>query len=107
MANIMLISVNERKKEIRLRKALGARGKDIKLQFLFEAVAVTLAGGVMGILLGATGAQVLKMVTDMPVFVPWEGIVLGVVSSSLVGIVAGMQPAGRAAQLPPVESLRG
>ena len=107
VANIMLISVNERKREIGLRKAVGARSKDIKLQFLLEAVAVTLAGGIIGIILGGIGAQILKMVTGIPVSVSWVSIALGVVSSSLVGIIAGMQPATRAAKLQPVESLRG
>ncbi|MFO7914540.1 MAG: ABC transporter permease [Candidatus Krumholzibacteriales bacterium] len=106
VANIMLISVNERKREIGLRKAVGARSKDIKLQFLFEATAVTLTGGIIGIVLGGAGAQFLKMITAMPVSVSWEGVALGVVSSSLVGIIAGMQPASRAARLQPVESLR-
>lgn len=106
VANIMLISVNERTKEIGLRKAVGARSKDIKLQFLFEAAAVTLTGGIIGIILGGIGAQILQMITGIPVSVSWEGILLGVVSSSLVGIIAGMQPASRAAQLQPVESLR-
>lgn len=106
VANIMLISVNERKKEIGLRKAVGARSKDIRLQFLFEATAVTLIGGIIGIVLGGAGAYILKIITGMPVSVSWEGIALGVISSSLVGLVAGMQPASRASRLPPVESLR-
>jgi len=106
VANIMLISVSERKKEIGLRKAVGARSRDIKLQFLFEATAVTLVGGIIGIILGGIGAQILKIVTGIPVSVSWLGVVLGVVSSSLVGIIAGMQPASRAAKMQPVESLR-
>ena len=107
VANIMLISVNERKREIGLRKAVGARSKDIKLQFLLEATAVTLVGGIISIILGGFGAQILQMITGMPVSITWESIALGVVSSSLVGIIAGMQPASRAAKLQPVESLRG
>ncbi len=107
IANIMLISVSERKKEIGLRKAVGARNKDIKLQFLFEATAVTLTGGIIGIILGGTGAQILQTITGIPVAVSWEGILLGVVSSSLVGIIAGLQPARKAAALQPVEALRG
>jgi putative ABC transport system permease protein len=106
VANIMLISVNERKKEIGLRKAVGAKSKDIRLQFLLEAAAVTLAGGIIGILMGSAGARILQLITAMPVSVSWEGIVLGVVSSSLVGIIAGLQPAKRAAKLQPVEALR-
>jgi len=106
VANIMLISVNERKKEIGLRKAVGAKSKDIMLQFLFEASAVTLIGGVIGIILGGIGAKVLEMITGMPVSISWEGVALGVVSSSLVGIIAGLQPAKRASKLQPVEALR-
>jgi len=106
VANIMLISVNERKKEIGLRKAVGAKSKDIMMQFLFEASAVTLIGGVIGIILGGVSAKVLEMITGMPVSISWEGVALGVVSSSLVGIIAGLQPAKRASKLQPVEALR-
>jgi putative ABC transport system permease protein len=106
VANIMLISVNERKKEIGLRRAVGARSKDIMLQFLFEATAVTLAGGLFGIVLGGIGAKILGFMTGMPVSVSWEGIALGIVSSSLVGIIAGIQPAKHASKLLPVDALR-
>ncbi|MFZ5517459.1 MAG: ABC transporter permease [Candidatus Zhuqueibacterota bacterium] len=106
VANIMLISVNERKKEIGLRKAVGAKSKDIMMQFLFEASAVTLIGGVIGIILGGGGAKILEMITGMPVSISWESVTLGVVSSSLIGIIAGLQPAKRASKLQPVEALR-
>jgi len=106
VANIMLISVNERRREIGLRKAVGAQGKDIMLQFLYEAVAVTLTGGVIGIVLGAIGAKILEVVTQMPTSVSWESVLLGVIFSSLVGIIAGLQPAKKAAALQPIEALR-
>jgi putative ABC transport system permease protein len=106
VANIMLISVNERRKEIGLRKAVGALRKDIMLQFLYEATAVTLTGGVIGIVLGAIGAKILEAITQMPTSISWESVALGVVFSSLVGIVAGLQPAKRAAALQPIEALR-
>lgn len=106
VANIMLISVNERRKEIGLRKAVGAQRKDILLQFLYEATAVTLTGGVIGILLGAIGAKLLEAITQMPTSISWESVALGVLFSSLVGIVAGLQPARRAAALQPIEALR-
>jgi putative ABC transport system permease protein len=106
VANIMLISVNERHKEIGLRKAVGARRKDIMLQFLYEAVAVTLTGGVIGIIFGAIGAKILEAVTQMPASISWESVVLGVIFSSLVGIIAGLQPAKKAAALQPIEALR-
>jgi putative ABC transport system permease protein len=106
VANIMLISVNERRKEIGLRKAVGAQRKDIMLQFLYESTAVTLTGGVIGIVLGAIGAKILEAITQMPISISWESMVLGLVFSSLVGIVAGLHPAKRAAALQPIEALR-
>lgn len=106
VANIMLVSVNERRKEIGLRKAVGARSRDIMLQFLYEATAVTLSGGLVGIGLGAVGVRVLEAVTDMPTSISWESLALGVVSSSLVGLIAGLQPARKAAAMLPIEALR-
>ncbi len=106
VANIMLISVNERQKEIGLRKAVGAKRKDIMLQFLFEATAVSLTGGVIGILLGVIGAETLQAMTSIPTTVSWEIVALGVAFSSLVGILAGLQPARKAADLQPIEAMR-
>lgn len=106
VANIMLISVNERRREIGLRKAVGAKKKDIMLQFLFEATAVTLTGGVIGIVLGAIGAKILEAVTQMPTSISWESVALGIVFSSLVGVIAGLQPAKKAAALQPIEAMR-
>ncbi|TSA22102.1 FtsX-like permease family protein [bacterium] len=106
VANIMLISVNERRKEIGLRKAVGAQRKDIMFQFLYEATAVTLTGGVIGIILGAIGAKILEAITQMPTSISWESVALGIVFSSLVGIIAGLQPARRAAALQPIEAMR-
>jgi putative ABC transport system permease protein len=106
VANIMLISVTERRKEIGLRKAVGARSRDIMTQFLLEATFVTLAGGIAGVVIGIAGAQLLGAMTKMPVAVSWESIVLGLVFSTLVGVVAGLQPARRASRLQPIEALR-
>ncbi len=106
VANIMLISVNERKKEIGLRKAIGARSKDIKIQFLLEATAVTLTGGLIGIILGTVVSKTLEILMNVPISISWESFVLGVIFSSLVWIIAGLQPARRAASLQPIESLR-
>ncbi len=106
VANIMIISVNERKREIGLRKALGARNKDIRLQFLFETAAVTFSGGIIGIILGGAGAKILEALSDMPVSISWEAAALGIVSSTVIGLISGLQPAARAAKLDPVESLR-
>lgn len=106
VANIMLISVNERRKEIGLRKGVGAQRKDIMLQFLYEAAAVTLTGGIVGIVFGAIGAKIFETLTQMPTSLSWESVALGVIFSSLVGIVAGIQPAKKAAAMQPIEALR-
>jgi putative ABC transport system permease protein len=106
VANIMFISVNERKKEIGLRKAIGANIKDIMNQFLFESSAVTLMGGLIGVILGAVGAKILNIVFQMPISISWTSILIGVISSTVVGIIAGVQPARRAARLEPVDALR-
>jgi putative ABC transport system permease protein len=106
VANIMLISVNDRRREIGLRKAVGARSADILQQFLLEATAVTLTGGLFGIVIGAVGARILQWVTSTPAALSWESVVLGLVSSGLVGVIAGVQPARRAARLTPVDALR-
>ncbi|HBH84778.1 MAG: hypothetical protein A2X05_03175 [Bacteroidetes bacterium GWE2_41_25] len=106
VANIMFISVNERKKEIGLRKAVGANTKDIMNQFLFESSAVTLMGGLVGIILGAVGAKILNLIMQMPISISWGSILIGVISSTIIGVIAGMQPARRAAKLQPIETLR-
>jgi len=104
--NIMLISVSERTREIGLRRALGARRKDILFQFLVEALLVTVIGGVIGVASGAAGAQIVRLVSKMPTEVSWQAASLGVVFSAFVGLVFGLQPARRAARLSPVEALR-
>ncbi|TVQ15396.1 MAG: FtsX-like permease family protein [Balneolaceae bacterium] len=106
VANIMLISVNERRREIGLRKAVGARKKDITTQFLLEAIAVTITGGLIGIVLGGAGSLLLEAVTETPATISWISVAVGVVFSALVGIIAGLEPAKRAAMLQPVDSLR-
>jgi len=104
--NIMLVSVTERTKEIGLLKAIGAREKDILVQFLVESVTLTVAGGMIGILLGVSGAFVISQVAGIPFVVSPITIVLAVGVSSLVGIVFGIYPARRAAKLNPIDALR-
>lgn len=106
VANIMLISVNERRKEIGLRKAVGAKSRDILFQFLYESLAVTVTGGLVGIVLGGVGAKVLSSLTQLPTSVSWEIAAIGVGFSSLVGILAGLQPAKKAAAQSPMEAMR-
>jgi putative ABC transport system permease protein len=104
--NIMLVSVSERTREIGIRRAVGARRRDILRQFLAEALAVTLAGGLLGILIGAGGALALGAAKGMPTVVSWQAVAVAVVFSVIIGVVFGVQPARRAARLHPVEALR-
>lgn len=106
VSNIMLISVSERRKEIGLRKAVGAQRKHILIQFLLESTAVTLTGGALGIVLGVLGSRIMVMLTGTPASISWEIVVFGVFCSSLVGMIAGLQPARRASALQPTEALR-
>jgi len=106
LMNILLISVGERKKEIGLRRALGATQGDIFRQFLMESLSVTIAGMVAGSLLGWVASVVLARVTQSPVVVSWEPFALALGFALVVGIFFGVQPARRAAKLRPVEALR-
>ncbi len=106
IANLMLITVNERTGEIGLRKAVGARSKDILLQFLMESTVVTLVGGIIGILFGILGVRVLTVMMNLPVVISWQALILGIVSSTVVGLAAGVFPARRAASFEPVATLR-
>ena len=104
--NIMLVSVTERTKEIGIRKAIGARQKDILTQFLIEAVSVTAIGGAIGVLAGFGLAYVISALIGFPLLFNVMSAVLGVGVSSVVGIISGLWPAWRAAKLDPIEALR-
>ncbi len=105
--NIMLVSVTERTREIGLRKAVGARRRDILLQFLIEAIILSLIGGFIGILLGVTGAFLVSQVAgDFQARVTVEAITLATGFSAAVGLFFGIYPATRAARLHPIEALR-
>lgn len=105
--NIMLVTVTERTAEIGVRRALGARQRDILTQFLIEAATLTSVGGVIGILIGFVLAFILQFVIKFPAAVPLWAIIVGFLTSTFVGIIAGMWPAIRAARLDPVEAIRG
>jgi putative ABC transport system permease protein len=105
--NIMLISVTERTAEIGVRKAIGARRSDIRVQFLLEAVVVTLLGGIIGILLGAIFALAIRLTLPaVPAAVSYVWVGLGVAMSISVGVFFGYYPANRAANLDPIVCLR-
>ncbi len=104
--NIMLVSVTERTREIGVRKAIGARRRDITWQFLFEAMTLTAAGGVIGILFSGGLAMLIPRVTTMEATVPLWSVAAGLAVSVSVGLIFGVWPAVKAARLDPVEALR-
>ncbi len=104
--NIMLVSVTERTREIGIRMAVGARGRDILLQFLIEAVALSSTGGVLGVLLGVGGAKLITMIKEWPTLVSLQSIIVAFAFSAAVGVFFGFYPARKASQLDPIDALR-
>lgn len=103
---LMLLSIRERTSEIGLRMAVGARPRDILVQFLFEATLLALAGWAGGILLGAIGASVVALGTSWKVGMPWEALLASVAMATLIGLGFGALPARRASLIPPIQALR-
>jgi putative ABC transport system permease protein len=103
---IMMISVTERTREIGVRKALGARRREILWQFLAEAAVLTSSGGLLGILFGAGIGGVVHWLSGFPVSLPWWSFAIGIGFSATVGIFFGMVPAVKASRLDPIEALR-
>jgi len=104
--NIMLVSVTERTREIGIRMAVGARSRDIMLQFLVEAVVMAATGGSIGILLGIGSSEVLKFWAQWPTLVSPIVVAIAFLFSAAVGVFFGFYPAKKAAQLDPIEALR-
>jgi len=103
---IMTISVTERTREIGVRKALGARRREILWQFLLEAVFLTSIGGVLGIVFGSGIGYLVHVLTDFPISLPWWSFALGIGFSATIGISFGMWPAFKASRLDPIDALR-
>ena len=104
--NIMLVSVTERTREIGIRMAVGAKGRHILLQFLLEAIVLTMIGGLVGVGLGTGAAKLFSELMEWPTQLGTESYVIAVGFSTLVGILFGFYPAWRASRLDPIEALR-
>jgi putative ABC transport system permease protein len=104
--NIMLVSVTERTREIGIRMAVGARGRDIMLQFIVEAVVMAASGGLIGILVGVGSSNLIKYLAELPTLIRPEIIAVSFLVSGTVGVFFGFYPARKASQLDPIEALR-
>lgn len=104
--NIMYVSVTERTKEIGLRMSIGARGKDIMMQFLMEAVLISVTGGVIGVLLGFLSTQIVTLTLKWPTIISESSVLLSFVVCAMTGIFFGYYPAQKASRLDPIEALR-
>jgi putative ABC transport system permease protein len=107
LANLFLLSVRERTGEIGIRRATGAKKRDILMQFLGESVTITTVGGLFGFLLALGSSKLLMLVAQFPIYFSWKAFVAGLFLSWVVGIGFGLQPANRAANLKPIEAIKG
>ncbi|HMU89333.1 MAG TPA: FtsX-like permease family protein, partial [Pseudomonadales bacterium] len=104
--NIMLVSVTERTREIGIRLAIGARRRDITLQFLLESILISLCGCLIGLIIGVGGSWLGQRLFDLPVLVTPSSVLLALSVASSIGIFFGLYPARRAARLNPIDALR-
>jgi putative ABC transport system permease protein len=106
LMNIMLVAVNERTKEVGLIKAIGGKSKNVRQQFLFESMIISLLGALFGIILGVLVGNLFSIVLKTGFVVPWAWVIIGMVICSAVGLAAGIYPAMKAAKLNPIVALR-
>ena len=104
--NIMLVSVTERTREIGIRKAVGAQKSDILSQFIIEAIILCEIGGIIGVLFGILGGNVVGLLLEVPAVIPWDWAAIGLGVCTLVGLLFGVYPAWKASTLDPIEALR-
>ncbi|HEY4651739.1 MAG TPA: FtsX-like permease family protein, partial [Pontibacter sp.] len=105
--NIMMVSVNERTREIGVRKALGATAHQIRQQFLIEAIVICFLGGIAGVFMGILmGNGISALIGDGGFIVPWLWVLVGLTICIVVGVISGYYPAYRASRLDPIDSLR-
>ena len=106
LMNIMLVAVSERTREVGLIKALGGKKKDVRRQFLFESICISILGAVIGIFLGILVGNLFSMILNTGFVIPWMWVFIGIAICSIVGLVAGIYPAMKAASLNPINALR-
>jgi putative ABC transport system permease protein len=104
--NIMLVSVTERTKEIGIRKSIGATRKAIVQQFLLETIVICQIGGILGIIVGILGGNLLSISMETGFIIPWTSVFVGVGSMTVIGLIFGVYPARVAADLDPIACLR-
>ncbi len=104
--NIMIVSVTERTREIGLRMSIGATGRDIMMQFLIEAIIISVTGGLLGILLGALATWGISAIAHWPVAIDGSSVILSFMVCTLIGIIFGFYPAAKASNLDPIEAIR-
>jgi putative ABC transport system permease protein len=106
LMNIMLVAVNERTREVGLIKALGGKKKDVRRQFLFESILISILGAIFGIILGVLVGNIFSIVLGTGFVIPWMWVAIGIIICTVVGLVAGIYPAMKAASLNPINALR-
>src|SRR5688572_11775325 len=106
LMNIMLVAVTERTKEIGLTKAIGSKKRNVRMQFLFEAMIISILGALLGVVLGVIVGNSFSLVLNTGFVIPWNWMLIGILICSVVGLLAGLYPAFKASKLNPIEALR-